>query len=78
MSEDEERLLRAIWLSRSVANYSRPKYMKGLIERFRLRKKKGEEEEKVVEGGKNFFLYAYKIYFIRGIFLFIYSVILKR
>jgi tRNA G18 (ribose-2'-O)-methylase SpoU len=45
MSEDEERLLRAIWLSRSVANYSRPKYMKGLIERFRLRKKKGEEGE---------------------------------
>ena len=32
MSEDEKRLLRAIWLSRSVANYSRPKY-KTLVER---------------------------------------------
>lgn len=47
MSEEEKRLLRAIWLSRSVANYSRPKYMKGLVERLRLRKKKGEGKTNV-------------------------------
>ena len=47
ISEEEKRLLRAIWLSRSVANYSRPKYMKGLVERLRLRKKKGEGKTNV-------------------------------
>jgi tRNA G18 (ribose-2'-O)-methylase SpoU len=47
MSEEEKGLLRAIWLSRSVANYSRPKYMKGLVERLRLRKKKGEGKTNV-------------------------------
>ena len=49
MSEDEKRLLRAIWLSRSVANYSRPKYFKMLVERLRLRKDKGEGKMTIVD-----------------------------
>ena len=49
MSEDEKRLLRAIWLSRSVANYSRPKYFKTLVERLRLRKDKGEGKMTIVD-----------------------------
>ena len=43
LAEDEIRLLRAVFLSRSVANYSRPKYMKSLIEHLRNDIESGDE-----------------------------------